>query len=134
MENQQSGGCECGAVRYRVAGEALAVVVCHCRRCQRQSGSAFGMSMLFAPNQFSCESTELASYERSAESGATMRRHFCRTCGTVIFGSKPSASYVMLKPGTRDETANIRPSAQLWTSRKQNWIDLSEPEGYETQP
>ena len=41
-----TGGCQCGAIRYEVIGEPRQVVVCHCTDCQRQSGSAFGMTMV----------------------------------------------------------------------------------------
>lgn len=134
MEGERGGGCECGAVRYLVSGKPLAVVVCHCKSCQRQSGSAFGMSMLFAPDQFVCESNELSSYQRTADSGATMHRHFCRTCGTTIFTRKPNASYVILKPGTLDDTSEVRPTIQLWTRRKQSWLQLPQLQGFEEQP
>ena len=43
------GGCQCGTVRYAIAGEPLWVIVCHCKECQRQSGSAFGMTLAVKP-------------------------------------------------------------------------------------
>jgi hypothetical protein len=46
METTRQGGCLCGALRYEISGEPLAVAVCHCPDCQVQSGSAFSMSML----------------------------------------------------------------------------------------
>jgi hypothetical protein len=41
-----TGGCQCGSVRYVLAAEPVRTVACHCKECQRQSGSAFGMSMI----------------------------------------------------------------------------------------
>ena len=70
-------GCECGIFRYRVEGEPKAVVVCHCRNCQRQSGAAFGMSMVISVDEFICAG-ELAWFERSKPSGAAMQGRFCR--------------------------------------------------------
>ena len=48
----QTGGCQCGAVRYEVTGPPIKLYVCHCTECQRQSGSAFGMSFICAESQF----------------------------------------------------------------------------------
>ena len=47
MTQVHSGGCQCGAIRYEIEGEPLKVYACHCTICQRQSGSAFGMAVLF---------------------------------------------------------------------------------------
>lgn len=65
MGGTQFGGCECWAFRYRVEGEPKAVVVCHWRNRQCQSGAAFGMSMMISVDQFICDSGELAWFERS---------------------------------------------------------------------
>ena len=46
MTDDILGGCLCGAVRYRFAGSPLAFYVCHCTDCQKQTGSAFGLSMI----------------------------------------------------------------------------------------
>ena len=46
MPEPYTGGCQCGQVRYELSGEPIRLIACHCTECQRQSGSAFGMSML----------------------------------------------------------------------------------------
>ena len=46
----RTGGCQCGAVRYAIGGAPLALYVCHCRECQKQSASAFGISLEVAPS------------------------------------------------------------------------------------
>ena len=43
-----TGGCQCGAVRYEIAQEPLAVYVCHCRECQKQSASATNRAAISA--------------------------------------------------------------------------------------
>lgn len=44
MSFPQSGGCQCGAIRYEISGPPAAVYACHCTECQKQSGSAFAMA------------------------------------------------------------------------------------------
>ena len=52
MAEFREGGCQCAKVRYRVDGQPVAVGVCHCTECQRQSGSAFGMSFIVPKESF----------------------------------------------------------------------------------
>jgi hypothetical protein len=81
---REEGGCQCGAVRYRLVGEPLDLYACHCRECQRQSGSAFGMSLIVPADAFRLLSGELASFTRTCDSGGTLECSFCRSCGTRI--------------------------------------------------
>jgi hypothetical protein len=57
------GGCQCGIVRYRLEGEPLGVAVCHCIECQRQSGSAFGMSLAVPSGAFKLLSGALKTFD-----------------------------------------------------------------------
>lgn len=82
--NDREGGCQCGRVRYRVSGDPLALVACHCKECQRQSGSAFGMSLMVRASGFTVQG-ELKMFERAANSGRTLRCFFCPECGTRIY-------------------------------------------------
>jgi hypothetical protein len=100
------------------------LAVCHCTECQRQSGSAFGMSMMVPEANLTVEG-ELKSFERSSESGRPVRCYFCPECGTRIYHK---VTYVQgmtnLKPGTLDDTSWLAPRAQSWTSTKQPWVPL----------
>jgi len=84
-----TGGCQCGAVRYAVAAEPLRLYVCHCRECQKQSGSAFGMSLIDVavhPGE--------ARFSVSNESAGW--RELCRRLGPIgarAIGIEPSGGY-----------------------------------------
>jgi hypothetical protein len=122
----REGGCACGAVRYRIVGAPKTVVVCHCTSCQKQSGSAFGMTMVLAADQFALLSGALACFTRTADGGARMICRFCPGCGTRIVQEKEGAPGVLLlKPGTLDDTSGLAPAVQLWTERKQGWLELT---------
>jgi len=82
----QEGGCLCGAIRYRVKSPPLRVTVCHCRFCQRATGSAFLVEPIFAKSDFAVISGQPKIYrQRSEGSGKMVDVHFCGDCGTKLF-------------------------------------------------
>jgi hypothetical protein len=125
MAEQQEGGCQCGAVRYRLEGQPLALAVCHCRECQRQSGSAFGMSLIVPKESFRLLSGQPKTFSRAADSGGEVVCSFCADCGTRICHapSKLTAT-VNVKPGTLDDTSWLEPGLHTWTKRKQPWVQI----------
>ena len=130
-----TGGCQCGAVRYALAVARPAIYACHCRECQRQSGSAFGLSM--PVRRLAVELTgELAVWERPADSGARTRCSHCSTCGTRIHHAAVGPSeWLTFKPGTLDEPSELVARAHIWTRSRQPWVRLDpEAPAFETQP
>jgi hypothetical protein len=119
------GGCQCGEVRYRFEGEPLDLAACHCKDCQRQSGSAFGMSLFVPASAFRLLSGELKFFEVVCDSGRTKSCAFCPSCGTRIYHR--TDANISIKAGTLDDTSSLRPTAHYWTSRKQPWVVM--PEG-----
>ena len=77
------GGCQCGAVRYRITGAPLAVYNCHCRDCQRSSGATHSMSMPIARERLEHLSGELTAYDKAAVLLATRYRDWGPTSETV---------------------------------------------------
>lgn len=136
MGEVRTGGCQCGGVRYEVTGEQKTIVVCHCSECQRQSGSAFGMTMVLGKQQFRLTKGALEVFTWVSDSGAEMHGYFCPDCGSRIYhqNNYPEDA-VLLKPGTLDETSELVPELQLWTRSKQQWCKLPESvRSFETQP
>ena len=119
------GGCQCGAVRYRITGAPLAVYNCHCRDCQRASGATHTMSMPIASHLLERLSGELMSYDKAADSGRTVRMFGCARCGTKLW-NEPLASPQMLivKPGTLDDPSWSAPIGNIWTDSALPWADI----------
>jgi hypothetical protein len=126
MASARDGGCQCGALRYRLEGEPLGLAVCHCRECQRQSGSAFGMSLAVRSDSFRVLSGELRRFAVRCDSGRTKQCAFCPECGTRIHHQTHPA-FLSIKAGTLDDTSGLAPAAHYWTARKQPWLPL--PDG-----
>ncbi len=125
MNATREGGCQCGYIRYRLEGRPSGLSVCHCKDCQRQSGSAFGLSLAVAIDDFHLETGSLRSFNVLCDSGRTKQCAFCPECGTRIYHQTGSA--MSIKAGTLDDTTALHPDAHYWTARKQSWFDL--PEG-----
>jgi hypothetical protein len=80
------GGCLCGAVRFATSAEPLGVTYCHCKFCQRATGSAYMVEPIFYKTKFEIISGKPATYAQTSEgSGKQVTIHFCSTCGTKLF-------------------------------------------------
>ena len=125
----RNGGCQCGQIRYEVYGEPIALYRCHCTECQRQSGSAFGMSMWIKAGEFKITSGSLEKTIRTADSGGRVEAYFCGSCGVRIYGKTMGfndAEHIVLKPGTLDSTDDLNPSADIWLKSSQDWFSPPE--------
>ena len=136
MAETHTGGCQCGAVRYEVTGEPKMLVACHCTDCQRQSGSAFGETMVVDEANFRLTQGEVKTFESISAAGRGKLGAFCPDCGTRLY-HKPEwrQGSVSVKPGTLDETKWLKPTVHLWTSSKQDWVVIPDDvKAFETQP
>jgi hypothetical protein len=127
MPAPYTGGCQCGSVRYVVMTEPIRVLACHCKECQRQSGSAFAMSMPVKKD--SLKVTGLTKqFTRMADSGNEVTGVFCPECGVRIYHVLKSATDVVsIKPGTLDDTRQLRPELFIWMKSAQGWVPV--PDG-----
>ncbi len=122
-----SGGCQCGAIRYELHGESKMLYACHCSDYQTQSSSAFGMSLIVAPESLRFVSGEqrLRAWDTRGDDGAIKRCYFCPDCGTRIYhGSDRADDDISIKAGTLDDTSKLRPVAQIWLRSAQTWTAL----------
>jgi hypothetical protein len=120
-----SGGCACGAIRYECTAEPLAMSNCHCRDCQRASGSAFFPGVYVAKANLTIKGNA-TYYENVADSGQTQRRGFCRECGSPVF-VRPLAypNLVGLWAGSLDDPSWYQPAVDIWTASAQPWDSMS---------
>ncbi|MBF9044211.1 aldehyde-activating protein [Rhodobacterales bacterium HKCCE4037] len=116
-----AGGCQCGAVRYRITAPPVTCYVCHCDDCRRQSGSAFGMSL-----QVPHESVEIAGplvdLSWTGGSGRASTRRFCERCGTRVTHQIDGSAIVVIKPGTLDDPDWLRPAGHIFSDQRAAWL------------
>ncbi|MGV8997827.1 MAG: GFA family protein [Parvibaculaceae bacterium] len=132
MPYPYTGGCQCGAVRYTLNAEPERIVACHCSECQKQSGSAFGLSMLVKRDDL-VVTGPLKTFIRTADSGNANTGVFCPDCGNRIYNVPAyRPDHVVLKPGTLDDTSWVRPQTFIWMDSAQGWVPV--PEGVACEP
>ena len=122
----REGGCSCGALRYRLTAPPLIVHACHCRDCQRITGSAFVIN-LWIEGEF-VESTSGAprSCTLKGGSGKDHDVFFCATCGTYLWSryhGVPGDS-LFVRAGTLDDASEIGPDVHIYTQTKLAWLTL----------
>lgn len=117
-----TGQCLCGAISYRVSGEPQMSGVCHCKNCQRQSGSAYSVLFGVMNDQISIQGDPMI-YEDRSETGNIVERHFCGKCGSPLLTTVPTQPGVtFVKAGTLDETSHLDPQMHFWTKSAQKWV------------
>ncbi|KAI1735906.1 glutathione-dependent formaldehyde-activating [Xylaria scruposa] len=106
--------CQCGAVRFMTPlPKPLALYICHCAECRRQSSSAFGTSAIFP--RFELPKTDLLScYTRPTHSGHTLYCYFCQRCGTRLIHTTPGKNVVSVKGGCI-EGLDWKTATHIWT-------------------
>lgn len=122
------GGCQCGAIRYQLSQGALELYVCHCRECQKQSASAFGISFIVPQTALQLRQGEPKVWSRPTDTGNTLDCAFCATCGSRLWHQRRGASDVLsVKGGSLDKPVDLSHATHIWTSRMLPGIRL--PDG-----
>jgi hypothetical protein len=117
-----TGGCACGAIRYECTAEPLYMGNCHCRDCQRATGSAYFAAVGMSDTAFRLTAGTPTWYEKLADSGNTMRRGFCPQCGSPVFLTNSARpSWVVLYAGSLDDPSWVRPARNIYTASAQPW-------------
>ncbi len=128
MEHGLDGGCACGAVRYRLTAPPMFVHCCHCRDCQRQTGSAFVINALIESDRIALLAGAPEPVRVPTDSGRRHDIYRCPRCRTALwsdYGGRPKLRFVRV--GTLDDPAAVRPDVHIYVRSKLPWVAL--PEG-----
>ncbi|MGR8929695.1 MAG: GFA family protein [Gammaproteobacteria bacterium] len=121
-----SGGCLCGSVRYECDAQPVIQGNCHCKDCQKATGSAFAPTF-FVPEEAITINGEVKYYSNKGGSGKTVKRGFCPSCGSQLFG-KPEImpGLIAVRAGTLDDTQAFQPKVNIFTRHAAPW-DYMDP-------
>lgn len=122
----REGGCECGAVRYRLTDEPITVNCCHCRDCQTITGSAFALNAMIETDRV--EVTAGAPEERTLgrEGRGDTRAWRCPVCEALLWADHPMFGDAVrfVRTGTLDRAEDLPPDAHYFVRSKHPWITL----------
>lgn len=122
----RQGGCQCGKLRFEMRGEPRTVAVCHCRDCQKQTGSAFALVVVAPQDQVGLSGAD-RTFVTTGDSGRPVERHFCPDCGSPVFmkvTAVPDA--LVLMGGAFDDVSWLRPGLHFFCDSAQPWLTLPE--------
>lgn len=121
------GGCDCRRIRYRMESRPLVVHCCHCRWCQRESGSAFALNAMIESDRVMNLGEAPALIDTPSESGLGQKIARCPVCRVAVWshyaGSGPFTCFVRV--GTLDEPDLLPPDVHIFTASKQAWVTLA---------
>ena len=122
MNDQVSGSCLCGAVRFRIHGGFEHFFLCYCARCRKGSGSAH------AANLFSATATiewlNGAEKRRSVQlPGSRHAKCFCSDCGSSLPMEEGESGFIMVPAGALDTPVAIDPEARIYFASRAEWVD-----------
>ena len=120
-----TGGCVCGALTYKVNGAPLRMGQCHCKHCQRSSGTGHMSLAFFKKEQVSIDG-DFTEFAAKADSGNSNIRAFCPTCGARVF-SRNSAndSVVGITAGSADNHEWFNPQFIVYNKDKPDWDQMN---------
>lgn len=115
-----TGGCVCERVRFEISDPLLGALYCHCKRCQRRTGSAFAVTALTAPGSFKVVSGTESVRSWDPDDGWT--KSFCGECGGHLFTTNPeNPDLIAIRMGALDGDPGIRPAAHQFTDYAASW-------------
>lgn len=127
MASTYTGGCSCGAVRYRLTDAPMFVHCCHCLDCQRQTGSAFVLNALIETDRLEILKGEPEAVPVPTDSGRPHDIYRCARCKVPVwsdYGRRGVLRFVRV--GTLDAPSALTPDVHIYTRSKLPWVKLPE--------
>jgi hypothetical protein len=114
----------CGGVRFEVSEPLLGAIYCHCKRCQRRTGTGYSVNALAAPGSYRTVAGEELLGSLDPGDGGWVKS-FCSRCGSHLFTTNPeNPEMVGIRMGTLDEDPGIRPGAHQFTAYAAPWAPV----------
>ena len=122
---ERTAECHCGSLRAIAAGDPERVDLCHCKACQRRTGTAFHLGATYLKDRVRLEG-ERKIYERNGDSGYRIRFHFCPKCGSNVYWEGDRNPAVCgITVGSFADPNFPSPTYSQWEDSKHDWLGVS---------
>jgi len=123
---QLEGGCDCRQIRYRMASRPMFVHCCHCRWCQRESGTAFAMNALIEADRVLLLAGRPEIVDTPSQSGKGQKIARCPSCRLAVWSNYSGAGEAVrfVRVGTLDDPDQLPPDIHIYTMSRQPWVIL----------
>jgi hypothetical protein len=120
------GGCDCRAIRYRMKTAPMIVHSCHCRWCQRESGTAFALNAVIEADRVELVAGQPECVSTPSASGKGQNIWRCPTCRVAVWSNYAGSGELsrFVRVGTLDNPDLLPPDVFIFTSTKQPWVVL----------
>jgi len=121
---QLTGSCLCGSLKYTCNSGPLFTAACHCKTCQKSTGSAFSVVVGVQRADMTIEGNTRTTYEGLGDSGQPTYRHFCSQCGSTIMAemaAQPDLAFIAA--GTLDHPEALTPQLHVYWRDHQPWLE-----------
>jgi hypothetical protein len=122
MEQRNSGGCLCGAVRFETRGPLRKVVACHCSQCRRQTGLFYAATNARLEDVRMSGETAVTWYRASANA----RRGFCCRCGSALFWQEDGEDRISILAGAFDQPSGLVMGHHIYCDDKADFYEIPE--------
>jgi hypothetical protein len=118
------GGCTCRAVRYRMTTGPMIVHCCHCRWCQRETGTCFALNAVIEADRVVLLEGEVEVIDTPSQSGKGQKIARCPRCRVALWSNYHQSGEAVrfVRVGTLDEPDRLQPDIHIYTSSKQPWV------------
>ncbi|MEJ2257157.1 MAG: GFA family protein [Woeseiaceae bacterium] len=130
-KSSMTGQCACGHVRYRMTAQPMIVHCCHCRYCQRETGSSFVLNALVEADRVEIDEGEVEGIDTPTSSGRGQRIMRCPRCQVALWSHYAYGDIGKLirfvRVGTLDDPDALPPDVHIFVESKQPWVEI--PDG-----
>jgi hypothetical protein len=124
-DHTYDGGCTCRQVRYRMTSRPLIVHGCHCRWCQRETGTAFALNAMIESDRVQLLQGEVVVIDTPSNSGKGQRISRCPKCLVAVWSNYGGGDDMrFVRVGTLDEPGALPPDIHIFTASRQPWLTL----------
>lgn len=122
-----TGSCLCGKVRFEVTEAALKFIYCHCRSCQKSSGSVHAANLAFPGNALRwTQGEDLIERFVETKENPGFPRCFCRNCGAPVPKLSRNGKFWVVPSGLLDSDPGMRPQANIYWAEHASWFVLAD--------